>query len=224
MREDHIAKSLPGTRRTLKANTPVLYQGEVPRNGFYILSGVVKAYTLQRSGDEQIVSFFGPGDFFPLPWLCKKSSNSIFYHETLDMCSVINVTRDDIQHHVLYQSENKDRLLDKLVEDQAGYLMRITALEQPRAAEKILFTLYYLLYTFGKPTKNSTNEGIYRIDLKLTHAIIASLVGMTRETTATELNKIKKKGIIEYRKKIYTVNKSKLEKALGEDAFTELVT
>jgi CRP-like cAMP-binding protein len=97
--------------------------------------------------------------------------------------------------------------------------MRITALEQSRAVEKILFTLYYLLYQFG----DSKGNDEFLLDLKLTHATIASLVGLTRETTATELNKLKKKGVLTYTKKIYTVNRKKLEHTLGEDSFAELI-
>lgn len=215
-----LITNLPGTPRSFKPKTPIIYQGEAPRNGYYITSGFVKAYTLQSSGEEQIVAFFGPGDFFPLPWLFEKTSSSIYYHESLESCQAISVTRQDIKDYVWKDQDIKDALLHKLVEDQAAYLMRITALEQSRAVEKILFTLYYLLYQFGIPT-NNPNEHI--IETKLTHATIASLVGLTRETTATELNKLKKKEVLNYGKKQYTINKERLEKAIGEDGFTELI-
>jgi len=215
-----LRKLLPGTNRTFKAKTPIIYQGEAPRNGFYIVSGIVKAYTLQSNGEEQIVAFFGPGDLFPLPWLFEKTSTSIYYHEAMEPCSVISVTRDDITSRVMKSESAKAALLHKLVEDQAAYLMRITALEQSRAVEKILFTLYYLLYQFG----HETNQiDVFTIDTKLTHATIAALVGLTRETTATELNKLKRKNVLSYSKKQYTVNRKKLEKAIGEDSFTELI-
>jgi len=212
--------NLPGTPRSFKPKTPIIYQGEAPRNGYYITSGIVKAYTLQSNGEEQIVAFFGPGDFFPLSWLFEKTSSSIYYHESLESCQAISVTRQDIKDYVWKDQNVKDALLEKLIEDQAAYLMRITALEQSRAVEKILFTLYYLLYQFGAQTKT---ENEYVIETKLTHATIAALVGLTRETTATELNKLKKKEVLSYSKKQYTINKRKLEKAIGEDGFTELL-
>ena len=218
--EKLLASLLPGTHRSFKAKTPIIYQGEAPRNGYYIKSGIVKAYTLQSNGEEQIVSFYGPGDFFPLPWLFEKITTSIYYHEALEPCQLINVTRQDIKDHVWGNSQVKDGLLNKLVEDQAAYLMRITALEQSRAVEKILFTLYYLLYQFGKATNI---ENTYVIETKLTHATIAALVGLTRETTATELNKLKTKGVLSYSKKLYTVDRKKLEMVIGEDGFSELV-
>lgn len=219
MNSIEIAKLLPGTLRRYKAKTPIYYQGEAPRSGFFIVSGVVKAYTLQSTGEEQVVAFFGPGDFLPLPWLFNWTTTSIYYHETLDACEVISVTKSDIETLLVRNKKLKDYLLEKLVRDQAAYLMRITALEQSRAVEKILFTLYYLLYQFGKLLKDEE----YLIDIKLTHATIASLVGLTRETTATELSKLKQKKVLGYSKKMYRVNKRKLEQSMGEDSFSELL-
>ena len=42
-------------------------------------------------------------------------------------------------------------------------------------------------------------------------SIIASLVGLTRETTATELNKLRRRGILTYNTHEYNINKEKLE-------------
>lgn len=218
--QNPLHNKLPGTKRTFKSNSPIIYQGEAPRNGYYVVSGIIKAYTLQANGDEQIVGFFGPGDLFPLSWLYGNTSTSIYYHEALEMSQLISVTKQDMDQHVRNNTEVKDWLLGKLIEDQSAYLMRITALEQSRAVEKILFTLYYLLYQFGARV-GDTDE--YVIQTKLTHATIASLVGLTRETTATELNKLKRKQVLTYSKKQYTVNKRKLENTIGEDSFSEII-
>lgn len=214
-----VVAILPGTPRTFKPKTPIIYQGEAPRSGFFIRSGIVKAYTLQSNGEEQIAAFYGPGHFFPLPWLFGKISTAVYYYESVELSEVISVTRDDVENLIRPNQALKDSLLEHLIQDQAAYLMRITALEQSRAVEKILFTLYYLLYQFGRPLGNDE----YTIDIHLTHATIASLVGLTRETTATELNKLKRKKILNYSKKQYTVNRVMLERALGEDSFKEIV-
>lgn len=214
-----VSRLLPGTPRTFKAKTPITYQGEAPRCGFFITDGVVKAYTLQANGEEQIAGFFGPGDFFPMPWLFEYSSTAVYYYEALEPTKAVSVTRKDVREIIKQNKELTNYVFDKLIRDNTASTLRITALEQSRAVEKILFTLYYLLYQFGKPLKNNQ----YLIDIKLTHATIASLVGLTRETTATELNKLKRKGVLTYEKKLYQVNKDKLERAMGEDGFSELL-
>jgi CRP/FNR family transcriptional regulator len=219
MNTKEIASLLPGTTRQIKPSTAILYQGEAPRSGYFIKEGIIKVYSIQSSGDEQIVAFFGPGDFFPMPWLFEKSSTSIYYHESLNKCILVSVTRKDIDEIVMKDDNIKNYLLDKLIQDQSAFLMRITGLEQSRAVEKILFTIYYLIYLFG----STKDKNIYVIDIKLTHATIASLIGLTRETTATELNKLKSKKVLSYSKKYYTVNKEKLEVLMGEDSFSELL-
>ncbi len=214
-----IEASLPGTVRKFKSNSPLIYQGEAPRSGFYIKNGVVKAYTLQSNGQEQVVGFYGPGSFFPLPWLFGQTTNSMYYYETISVCNTVAVTRSDIDVYVKSNQQVTKILLEQLVKEQSANMVRITALEQSRAMEKIVFTLYYLLFQFGKKLE----DNVYQITIPLTHSTIANLVGLTRETTATELNKLKRKNVVSYSKKLYTINQKKLESTIGEDSFAELI-
>lgn len=216
-----VESLLPGSRRQFKANSPLIYQGEAPRSGFFIRRGIVKTYTLQDNGEEQITGFLGPGDMFPLPWLYSESSISMYYYETTEDTQVISLTRNDISEVIQNNPELLAMLNRKLVLEQAAQMIRVTALEQPRAAEKIIYTFYYLLFRFGKQSKK--NPDSYIINFKITHHIIASLIGLTRETAAVEINKLKKRGILTYENKIYDINRKKLEEIMGEDSFSELL-
>jgi CRP/FNR family transcriptional regulator len=206
------------TKRVVKKRTILIYQGEAPRAAHVIKSGVIKMYSVNNAGEEQIVSFQTEGDMFPAPWIFNKVNASLYYYEAVSDCEVLTLPRQD-----LIQTFEKDPVVmrqtfDYFVNTYTGLLMRVTALEQARAIEKILFTLYYLLSRYGKQTK----PGIYTVRLNLTHSIIASLVGLTRETTATELNKLRRRGILTYNTHEYNINKEKLERFLGEDSFKDL--
>lgn len=109
-------------------------------------------------------------------------------------------------------------MLNRTVLIYTSLLLRVTGLEQSRAIEKIGFTLYYLLFTRGKEFK----PGIYRIDVRLSHALFGSLVGLTRESTAKNMKLLRDKKIIDYASFTYTVDKAKLEAFLGEDGFRDL--
>jgi len=61
-----------------------------------------------------------------------------------------------------------------------------------------------------------------KIPLTLTHQNFASLVGLTRETIAIEMNKLKREGVIDYKQREYSVNTEKLFDLLGEDSFRGL--
>ena len=104
------------------------------------------------------------------------------------------------------------------VNEHTAQLMRITALEQSNASEKVAFTLYYLLMRHGVERK----EGMYTVDMKLTQSTIAGLVGITRESTAITVAKLKARGVVSYRNFIYVIDKKKLEQFIGEDSFKDI--
>ena len=104
------------------------------------------------------------------------------------------------------------------MKSQAELLLRITGLSQSRAAEKICYTLYFLMFRYGVERA----PGTYEIDLKLTQGMLANLIGQTRESTAKNLKALKQSGVIDYTSSTYTINKQKLEAFLGEDVFRDL--
>jgi CRP/FNR family transcriptional regulator, cyclic AMP receptor protein len=218
MREDFIETLLPhATTRTFKKGSVVLYQGEAPRMAYIIKTGTIKVYTINNAGEEQIVTMHGAGDMFPSPWLFNKASVSLYYYETIVNTTILTVPRD-VLRKMLFLPKYMPMTVDYLVTNYTGMLMRTTALEQSRASEKIMFTMYYLMTRYGQQVK----EGMYEIQLPLTHNTIASLVGLTRETTTTELNRLKRQKVVKYARHLYTVDKPRLERLLGEDSFAEL--
>ncbi|MEO8862742.1 MAG: Crp/Fnr family transcriptional regulator [Candidatus Saccharimonadales bacterium] len=203
------------TTKFVKKRTILLYQGEIPRAGYILSKGVIKAYNINANGDEQLATFHVAGDVFPDYWLFGRTSNTLYYYEALTDCVVLAASKTVLQSGVAADPSNMQTLFDYVMGNYAGALMRITALEQSRAREKILFTLYYLLSRYGK----ESSPGKFSVKLGLTHTIIADMVGLTRETTAYELGMLKKVGIVKYSAKEYLIDKSKLEKLLGEDSF-----
>ena len=203
------------TRRTFKKQSMLLYQGEAPRLVYVVLSGVVKAYSINTAGEEQVASFETYADIMPAPWVFHRASTTLYYYEALTDVEVLALSRETF-HDILSSSEDfRAQLLDYFVTANTGFLMRITSLEQSRAREKIMFTLYYLLFRYGRETK----PGIFTVEMKLTHSVIASLVGLTRETTTNELTKLREQKVLKYSAHRYSIDRAKLERLLGEDSF-----
>lgn len=183
---------------------------------YVIKSGHVKVYTINNTGEEQIVTFHSANDIFPSPWLFGKTAATQYYYEAFSDCEVLTLPRDILMEKLTKVGQSN--LINYLATNYIGMLMRVTALEQSRAREKIMFTLYQLLFRYGAETR----PGIFTIELPLTHSVIASLVGLTRETTTAELNQLKKLKIITYTKRTYKVRKANLERAMGEDNFHDV--
>ncbi len=203
------------TRRPVKKGSILIYQGEVPRSAIVVNRGIIKAYTLTNTGSEQIVAFYTEGEPLSLTWLFSRTNISLYYYEAVEDSEIYTLPREKFHEVVNADAELKSLLFDYLVSNNSGLLLRVTSLEQQRAVEKILYTLYYLMFRYG----TATDENTYSIKLKLTHNNIASLVGLTRETTATELAKLKRKGVLSYSKNEYTIDKAKLERLMGDDSF-----
>ena len=206
-------------KRLFKKRAIIFYQGEVPRAAHVVSKGLIKMYSINSSGEEQIVSFHGPGDFFPLPWIFGETSNTLFYYEAVTDCEVFTLPKGDLLERINTTPSIYRKVFEYFVHKHTGLLLRVTALEQTRAQEKIMFTLYYLLFHYGK----EISPGIFTIDIKLTQPMIASLVGLTRETITKTLSQLRKRGVIDYKGPIYTINKVKFERHLGEDSFKDLM-
>lgn len=213
----HELKPL-GSFKTIMKDGNVLFQGEVPRNVMIVRSGVIRAYTITSGGEERTVSLHGDGDILPMSWVLDTTTNSLFYYEAVTDCRVFQVPKKEFADYLAAKPERIMGMLQKTATLYSSLLLRITGLEQSRAVEKIGFTLYYLLFTQGKEIK----PGIFRIDVRLSHALFGSLVGLTRESTAKNMKQLRDKGIIDYASFTYTVDKAKLESFLGEDGFRDL--
>ncbi len=205
--------------RSFRQGSMILYQGEVPRAACIIKSGVVRVYSISPQGDDQIVTLHIRGEFFPSSWIFQKTSSTIFFYEALTDCDISFVPRNELIDYMQETPARMRLLLDYFTTNYAASLIRINALEQPKARDKLVYTLYYMAQRFGK---YSQQKNRVEIPMALTHQHFASLVGITRETTAVELNKLKKQQVISYKQQRYTINLEKLFELVGEDSFKDV--
>lgn len=202
----------------MKKRSILIYQGEIPRQAYIVLSGVFKAYRLGNFGEEQIVGFRTKGDMFPETWLFNTTSSALYYYEALEDSEVLTVEKPVLLDLIDSNKDIKERVFKYMINGYTGLLMQITALEQSRAAEKLLLMMYYLMFRYGK----ETTSGVYRVDLRLTHTTLGSLMGLTRETTTMELGRLKRKKIVTYDSKGYIIYRKELERRLGDESFSSL--
>jgi CRP-like cAMP-binding protein len=205
------------TRRFTQGSI-LVYQGEVPSNSYILKAGTVKLYNITQAGDERIAAFRLPGDMFPTTWSFDKNPSAFYYYEAQTDGEMYVTPRDEFLHFINNNNAALKALADYYVGNYAGALMRITALEQPKAIDKVLYTLYYLMQCYG----HETTPGKVTIEIQLTQQLMADLIGLTRETTAAELVKLKKLDILTYRGREYTINREQLIKTIGEDNFKDL--
>ena len=204
--------------RTMRKRSIVLFQGEIPREVYIVKSGIVKSYTISNNGEEQILRFYCEGDIFPIPWIYERATHGLNYFETITESKLLSLSRESFLKVVEQDPKLLKYMNNYLAASFTGSQIHITALEQPRAKEKLLTILWYLCIAYGKEFKKDR----FIISLNLTHTTIAALTGLTRETTATELNKLRRLKVISYSPKHYLINKVKLDELLGEDSLAKV--
>ena len=204
-------------KRRYSGGSTLYYQGEVPRSACVLVEGVVKVFSISASGDEQIVLYHVPGEIFPSSYIFGKSSSALFFYEALDDCQASFIPRQDLVDHIKAKPERMAAMLDYFTTNYSASLIHVNALEQPKARDKLLYILYYLCQRYGEQGSDNT-----QIPFALTHQNLASLVGLTRETTATEMNKLKKEGLLTYNSQKYIISMPKLLDLIGEDSFRQL--
>ena len=203
-------------QRNHQTGSIILYQGEAPRSTCILLEGVVKVYSISSEGDEQIVMFMVAGDIFPMSWLFNKASVVMFFYEALTDSRVALVSPEKLKAALFATPERMETLIDYFAKNYTATQVHVNALQQSKARDKLVYMLYCLCRRYGKT--DSSNERTL-IPIALTHQNFASLFGLTRETTAIEMNKLKKQKVITYKQQNYYVHLQKLMEIIGEDSF-----
>ncbi|MGB3945422.1 MAG: helix-turn-helix domain-containing protein, partial [Candidatus Saccharimonadales bacterium] len=133
--------------------------------------------------------------------------------------TLYTLPRQDFIEFLRGNPEYMYRLLNSFVMGYLGNSMRLNALQHSRASDKLLYTLHYLTLTHGREIGPRQVE----ITLSLTHQDFANLTGLTRETAATELNKLKTAGVIEYGKHtLYQVELDKLQHVINDQFIADV--
>jgi CRP/FNR family cyclic AMP-dependent transcriptional regulator len=205
--------------KSYKKGEIIIFQGEVPRTVSVVKSGVVKVYNLNHNGDEKPVGFQSKGEIFPAPWAFHKAPSALYYYEALTDLELYHVPREDYLHFLKRNPDELYTQMERLITDYLGSMVRVNALQHSRAADKLIYTLHYLALSQGR--RISVDE--VEITLNLTHQDFANLTGLTRETAATELNKLKGRGVISYGKHVpYRIKVKELNVALNDQSIAEM--
>jgi len=189
----------------------LLVQDERPRDIFYVKKGFIKGYDINIDGIEQHIWLGAKGDIIPYEYLFDAVDSTLLFYSAFTELEVYVVNRQEL---IEFFTKNPDVLLH-VAKDIAAKLSelteKLTATEKPKASEKIIYMLNILAKRFGNENAEGDKS---QITVPLTQQDIANLLGLTRETVATELKKLKDKGYVYYDKWQFVVHTEKLEELM----------
>ena len=176
----------------------------------FIKKGIVKLYSISSEGKELTLNIFKPGSYFSMMWALGGIPNT-YYFQAMTEVEVWRAPKDAVIAFLKQEPEELFEFTRRIVVGLSGILTRMDYLLSGNARLKISSVLLSLAKRFGE---EKDGKGIL-IQLSLTHQDVASLAGLTRETTSLELEKLEKTGMIEYEKHLLKIiSLGKLEQAL----------
>jgi CRP-like cAMP-binding protein len=190
--------------RKFSKDAILTYQGELPRSLYAIRSGYVKIYDLSSDGNEQFLGLAGKFDFVPSEILFTDLQVAQFFYAAFTPAEVYVVNRREFIERIRTNSDALYQIAQTVTAKYHDQLRHLTAVQKPKAREKIIYVLYYL-GSLSFDDIRATGAG-RPVPLPLTQQDIANLVGVTRETAAHELKALKNEGYISYDKTDFYIN------------------
>lgn len=215
-----LQDSLRAVPRKYIELAPIIFQGEVPPSALYVSDGYVVAYTISDVGFEQIVGFYSKGDILPAEWIFNLSPVALYHYRAFTKCELLPIGRDVLLERIKSDHLLASEVLQRFINGFIGATIHIHSLEQSYSKEKLTRFFHYLILRYGVPVRGGVE--LYTIPFPLTHAQIASMLGVTRETVAVEAQSLKRKGALSYKKGVYTINLPVLIAKLGSESFDTL--
>ncbi len=191
----------------------ILVQGETPDCVYVIKKGAVKSYNLTAAGEEKPLGFDIRGEVFPIAWVFGGSHPVGYYYEAFTNCELYCVPREDYLAYITKSVPRVYELLERMVHKHSLYQLQLNALEQSKAAHKIVNMMHYLCLSYGIDVR----KNLVRIQIPLTQQDLANFMGLTRETTGIELKKLQRAGVLSYKKQNYLVRTDMLNDLLDEE-------
>lgn len=182
---------LHGTKQTFKKGDLIILGDSTPPGVFYIYQGMVKAYSITKYHEENLLIIRKQDEIFPLTWALTGRERGINY-QALAPTTTLRVSRKAFLDLLDGRPEILTPLLDMTLEMYRLHGERIMTLEYRTVRERIIAFLLTMSQRFGKQTDNGL-----LIEVPLRHQDIASSVNATRETTSRELSALERKGLIE---------------------------
>jgi CRP/FNR family transcriptional regulator, cyclic AMP receptor protein len=179
------------TRMQYKKGEVIIRPEDEPSGVYLIEWGFVKAYTITKYGEENLLLARGTNSIFPLIWAFTGDYREVTY-EAMESTSVWRVSRQD---YLDFLDRNPDILpviLDMAIEAYRLHSERVITLSYRTARERVISFLLTSVKRFGILNK----DGSQTIHAPYRQSDIASSVNATRETTSRELNMLKKRKLI----------------------------
>lgn len=176
-----------------------------------LLSGLVKVYTIDAQGNENMGIIYGRGDVFPIGWIIQERHQHAYFQAMTD-CEIALLPKGIFLEQLKVNPMLAFAVIQKLLEQIYVYAARANNLGLRYARERLAYRLLVLCARFGtrQPDGSITIPHITQQDL-------ASTINVSRENVNREIIRLEKMGIVSYTRSAITIYQpNALRKELGK--------
>lgn len=177
-------------RRVPKAQF-LLHQGDNPLDAFVLKSGVVKMCEQTERG-EKILHLLRQDAVMPFAFFSGPHQIVKWAYMTLTDCEVFVLPYERLIEKMREDSELALGLMHWFSLEVHELLMRLSSMEQSTVKDKVVAALRFLAERHTIPK----NGGWRRVTFPVSHQLIASMVGVSRESVTMSLGELQKEKII----------------------------
>ena len=206
-----IAHFSDGLLMNFKKDDVIIQGDEEPEGVYLIKSGFVRAYSISREGQKNLLLIHKDGEFMPLPWALDGGHTTGMFYEAMTDVEILRAGKNQLRSAMGKNSWLSREILAQTVNIVSVYTQRIQTLEYRTARERIISEVIYLSARFGEKQGNQI-----LINAPITHQDIADSINMTRETASRALEQLFNSGLMGQRNHLFTVfDIEKLRNSLG---------
>lgn len=160
-----------GTPRSYRKGTLIIEEGTQGDTLYLLLAGQVKAFSSDARGREVVYGVYGAGDYFGEMSLDGGPRSASVMAETQCACAVL--TRQTLREHIKAEPEFAFELLERVI--------RRARLATQSARSMALLDVYGRVVQLLESLSEVRIDGSRVLRGRMTHAVIASRVGCSRE-------------------------------------------
>lgn len=181
-------------------------------NILYIKSGYMRIYAISHSGKEITLKILQPGNFVSFTYAFLGDMESKYYYETLSHVEVYRSGRSDFFSFI----KNDPQILFYLLKEALIYGNHVATHFVLTTSGKAYLKVLQVICHLGKYFAKQNNEGLM-INFKVTHRLIASMVGLTRETVSLQIGRLEKKKLISQKRLLIITDFNKLKEEISSN-------
>ncbi|HJT58342.1 MAG TPA: Crp/Fnr family transcriptional regulator [Ktedonobacteraceae bacterium] len=175
-------------------NQILLYGGDTIPHIYLLKKGVVKLYDIDHQGNEKVLHILKPPSMLPLTVLGQEREDTAWFYSAITDCDVYSVAHDEFEKRVVSDSKLAACLLRQNAEVMNELLVRLSSLGKNDARGKLAYVLRFLAVCHAR----ERHGGWRRVLFPVGHQLLADMIGMTRESTAISMKRLRERQIVRY--------------------------